>query len=397
MSANSDNNSAAWRGNNPDFHGMHSPPEMPDENAGLPELNRNRNNRFVTWMGFAVIAMLGVALIFQSFDKTPKKRETDKKEVANNLPRLVVPDLPPPPVTEAPPTPAANTAKSPDNDWLARKMNGTVMLPGSGNSGSSSANGSGNRQIAQQQRPSSADLANARLAYLQNLSRQPGASGNTQSAANETALGASLRATEVVTGKARILPNRNFVLAKGSSLDCVLETALDSSVPGMATCRLTRDIYSDNGKVLLLDRGSQLVGEYQGGMRNGQKRMFLLWTRVKTPSGVVVNLDNPNTDSLGRGGLGGYVDNHFWERFGAAILTSLVSDGVQIIVQNQDKNGGNRIYLNQTASAGVELVKEMLSQNANIPPTLIVNQGARVSVLVARDLDFSDVYTLKVR
>ena len=132
-------------------------------------------------------------------------------------------------------------------------------------------------------------------------------------------------------------------------------------------------------------------------MRNGQKRMFLLWTRVKTPSGVVVNLDSPNTDSLGRGGLGGYVDNHFWERFGAAILTSLVSDGVQIIVQNQDKNGGNRIYLNQTASAGVELVKEMLSQNANIPPTLIVNQGARVSVLVARDLDFSDVYTLKVR
>lgn len=394
MSANSENNSAAWRGNNPDFHGMHSPSEIPDENAGLPELNRNRNNRFVTWLGFAVIAMLGVALIYQSLDKTPGKRETEKKEVANNLPRLNVPDLPPPPPAEAPPTPTAKTGKDQSNDWLARKMNGAVMLPGSGNSDSSNANGS-NRQLAQQ-RPSSNDLASARLAYLQSLSRQPGTPGNAQSA-GETALGASLRATEVVTGKARILPNRNFVLAKGSSLDCVLETALDSSVPGMATCRLTRDIYSDNGKVLLLDRGSQLVGEYQGGMRNGQKRMFLLWTRVKTPSGVVVNLDSPNTDSLGRGGLGGYVDNHFWERFGAAILTSLVSDGVQIIVRNQDKNGGNRIYLNQTASAGVELVKEMLSQNANIPPTLIVNQGARVSVLVARDLDFSDVYTLKVR
>ena len=31
--------------------------------------------------------------------------------------------------------------------------------------------------------------------------------------------------------------------------------------------------------------------------------------------GVVINIDSPATDSLGRAGIGGFIDNHYFERF----------------------------------------------------------------------------------
>ncbi|WP_305883658.1 TrbI/VirB10 family protein, partial [Pseudomonas sp. MPR-R2A3] len=88
----------------------------------------------------------------------------------------------------------------------------------------------------------------------------------------------------------------------------------------MTTCVLALDVFSADGTVVLLERGTRLVGETRSDVRPGQRRVAVLWTEARTPTGVVAHLDSLGTDELGRSGVPGSVDNHFSERFGAAIL-----------------------------------------------------------------------------
>lgn len=203
-----------------------------------------------------------------------------------------------------------------------------------------------------------------------------------------------LSGTHTATRLAGMLGNRNFILAKGAFIDCVLQTRLSSDVPGMTSCVVTRNIYSDNGKVVLIERGSTVSGEYQSNLHQGMKRIYVLWDRVKTPDGVVINLDSPGTDSLGGAGVPGYIDTHFWDRFGGALMLSLVDDVGQAAVNSMASKSDTSINFGNTAQTGNDMAAEALKNSINIPPTLYKNQGENVGIYVARDLDFSSVYSL---
>lgn len=201
-----------------------------------------------------------------------------------------------------------------------------------------------------------------------------------------------LRASTTPTVAARVLPTQRLLLPKGAFLDCTLETAIDSSLPGMTTCVLATDTFSADGKVVLLERGTKLVGETRGQVRAGAVRIFVLWTEARTPTGVVVPLASPGTDELGRSGLPGEVDRHFFERFGAAILVSVIDGAVQAAVQSQQQGSGTVIV---SPSASSEVMTEVLRSTINVPPTVRKPQGDRIQILVARDLDFRPVYELR--
>ena len=212
-------------------------------------------------------------------------------------------------------------------------------------------------------------------------------------AAGSGALQELLKPSLTPAARAQVLPTQRLLLPKGAFIDCTLETALDSTLPGMTTCITATDTFSADGSTVLMERGTKLVGETRGEVAQGAARVFVLWSEARTPTGVVIPLNSPGTDELGRSGLAGNVNRHFFQRFGAAILISVISGAVQGAVASQ--SSGSTVIYNPSGSQDV--MTGVLKDTVNIPPTITKNQGDRIEVLVARDLDFRSVYELKPR
>lgn len=235
-----------------------------------------------------------------------------------------------------------------------------------------------------------------------------------------TELGAQLLGTAAVATRASRIANPSLTMAKGTLPDCTLITAISTDQPGFIKCLSSRPIYSMDGKVILMEAGTTFEGEYGAEMARGKKRIFALWTRAITPQYVVVQLNSPSSDALGRSGIAGGIDNHFLERFGGAMLYSLFSDYTNYLTkrsQNRSQErqaaiaaraqgGGNSVNLGgwgmgapdfgQSKSTADMIVESMLKQGEDIQPTLNKNQGDIIKIFVARDVDFSQVYVLDV-
>ena len=162
----------------------------------------------------------------------------------------------------------------------------------------------------------------------------------------------------------------------------------------MTTCITATDTFGVDGQVVLLERGTKLVGETRGQVQQGSARVFVLWNEARTPTGVIVPLASPGADELGRAGLPGTVDRHFWERFGAAMLVSVIDGAVQAAVQSSRGNNGT-VIVNPSLDTGCD--DRGLKGTINIPPTVVKHQGDSIQVLGARDLDFRSVYELEPR
>lgn len=190
---------------------------------------------------------------------------------------------------------------------------------------------------------------------------------------------------------AAALGDRSMLLARGAIIPCVLLTQVHSNVPGAASCQVSENIWSDDGRVLLVGRGSTISGAYQGAMKAGDSRLAIVWSRIKSADGVVVDVESPGADGLGTMGLGGYVDNHWPERIGAALLLSLIDDAVSIEIAARSEGSASRAPTS-TANTTKSMAEQVLSSTINIPPTITKARGSRVAVVVQRDLWFDGVY-----
>jgi type IV secretion system protein VirB10 len=223
--------------------------------------------------------------------------------------------------------------------------------------------------------------------------------------ADNSPLADRLKSTVLTGEKAAILQNPEMVITEGTLIPCVLQTAINSELPGLVDCIVPIDIRGSTGGVVLLDRGTKIVGQLQSGPMQGQNRVFVDWTRAETPDHVIVELDSPGADQLGRSGLPGAVDNHFLQRFGGALMLTFVQGALQAGTAIAGNSGGLGSGSNQTSlsfvdaaqSNGQSVANTALENTINIPPTLTKNQGDTVSLFVAHDLDFSGVYQLQVK
>lgn len=200
----------------------------------------------------------------------------------------------------------------------------------------------------------------------------------------ETA-GSPIRANTTGRARAASIANRSTTVSQGTLIPAVLETGFNSSGPGFARALVQRDIYSFDGTRVLIPRGSRLIGEYGADASPGQKRALIAWSRLIRPDGVTIALGSPATDPVGRGGIRAKVDSHFFERFGGALLQSVLDVGVNLAARSSN----SPVIVALPGSLQGSTAQS--AQPTQIPPTLSVERGASVSVFVARDLDFTDV------
>lgn len=197
-------------------------------------------------------------------------------------------------------------------------------------------------------------------------------------------------ATEAVkTGNRTLaarLANPSMTVPQGVVVQAVLESALDSTRAGFARAIVSRDVRGFDGSRVLIPRGSRLIGNYKPDLAQGQKRAFIQWERLIRPDGAIIAINSPAADPLGRAGVGGKVNSHFFARSGGAILQSTLDIGVAAATQGIVGNG---VIVALPASGLTAAARDVAP--TDIRPTLKVKQGTSVSVFVARDLDFSSV------
>lgn len=203
-----------------------------------------------------------------------------------------------------------------------------------------------------------------------------------------------LNPTATPSVKAQHRADSTYLLGKGTNIPCTLDTQIITTHAGITRCLVTKDVYSANGKVLLLERGTKIIGEQASAMLHGQARVFVLWNEAETPKGVKVSLASGGAGQLGASGHGARVKYHFWQRFGGAIMISLIGDLGDYYSNRADNGGGDRISFENSSESAQEMATEALKNSINIPPTGFINHGTLINVMVARDVDFSGVYEI---
>ena len=214
------------------------------------------------------------------------------------------------------------------------------------------------------------------------------------------------------------------LVAQGTMIRADLLTAIQSDLPGNVSAITREDVWSFDGRRVLIPAGTKLIGDYRSGITRGQTRIFVVWTRLLRDDGVSVQLGSIGTDDLGRAGQAGFVDQHYVERFGASILLSVIGGASQFIatlgqqsqLNNQQNNtqsftdpvtgltttitsqpnqnllNARQIGSQQISQSLTKLSEEALKDSINIPPTIYVDQGTRIVIFVKKDLDFSNFY-----
>lgn len=186
--------------------------------------------------------------------------------------------------------------------------------------------------------------------------------------------------------RASVIVNPANTVTQGTMIQAILETAINSELPGAIRGVVSEDVHSYDGTRILIPRGSQVIGRYSEGVELGQRRALVAWERIIMPDNQSVTISAYGGDEIGQSGLTGRVNNHFGQRFGSAALVSFLTILPALATENTDDDRAN----DMADSVGQNLTNattSVLSESLRIKPTIRVAQGARVTIMVDRDLE----------
>jgi type IV secretion system protein VirB10 len=357
---------------------------------------------------FVVLAVIigFMLLIFSVLSEDEKKGpvdNTDKERViarptAAPPPPLLEDTTPPvPPISIEPPKPEAAPPPLPQVELFAEEDPNDEIRQERLRSGMVAFGGKLGGLGAKEQQAEDQDNADRALAGTDpNLAFQRNAIGSSPAP--------SVKATNI--------KNLHHTIAQGKLIHAIMETAVNTQLPGNVRAVVSRDIYAEAGNNVLIPKGSRLVGVYNTNLFQGQDRVFIIWNRVITPDGVDVMINSSSTDSLGRAGVEGYLDSRYGQLFSAAILSSVLSIGVAIAAeeisgdeggarQSQSvapdgtftTTGGSSTQAGADAAARIGSVgTRIMERTLDLRPRVTIDQGTPIKIMVNRDLKFPPNY-----
>lgn len=241
------------------------------------------------------------------------------------------------------------------------------------------------------------------------LSGTPSGSGNSQSRAETetdqnhsgTAQNAAGKEGQKDGTAISVLPyDPNLFIPENTVIPCSLDRRFVSDLSGKMTCTVSDDIYSASGNVRLIEKGSRASLVYRAGtLKHGQGRVFIIATKLRTRSQPFLDIpliDSEAAGALGESGVDGWIDTHFWERFGGAMMLGMIPDAMQgLSGAGRDNKDNNSDYTANSREAFAGIARDAFANSVNIPPTLYKNQGEIITLITGEDLDFSGVYQLR--
>jgi type IV secretion system protein VirB10 len=324
----------------------------------------------------AIGAAVVVGFIFWK-DPGAKKEDPEPPAPASGIGQTVAYDppkpmpMPPPPVAAPYKAPPAPFVQPPIPDNLPATRPVTAVMP----------------ETAKPSKPA------RMLSYATEPGQERGAAGTTTDQAPPSTH-VTYKGAEIVGAKAGPALDRDLLLMPGI-IRCILDTGVNSTFPGPLMCHLDAPVISA-GNVVLMEKGTQIIGSYSADVKQGQYRMMAVSATAYTPTGVPVPLGGPFADGLGVTGLeASNVDNHNLQRFGGAVMLSL-AEGALGIAQSAVSKGGNS-YVSFSSGGVGSLAQEVLRNTIDIPPTITKNQGEPVSIWVLTPIDFSSAYKIQHR
>ncbi|WP_259672358.1 TrbI/VirB10 family protein [Rhizobium sp. NLR22b] len=196
------------------------------------------------------------------------------------------------------------------------------------------------------------------------------------------------------TSVSRQLADPSRTVVQGTIISAVLETAIDTELPGNIRAQVMEAVYSFDGTHVMMPSGTILIGQFNNDLNLVQKRVLIAWNRAITPSGQSIALGSTGADKLGRSGTEGNVDNRYGTKFGAAILVSAITALPSMLSNRGSKsdsgttiNVGGQMAGQMTGSASSQ-ASGVLDKYLSLPPVIRIPQGEEIRVFVNRDLVF---------
>lgn len=202
-----------------------------------------------------------------------------------------------------------------------------------------------------------------------------------------------MAAQRTQTTYATKIENLHLKILEGKTIHGVIDQAINSDLPSLVKAHVTEDVIGEQGDLILIPNGSRLIGKYRSGFfKNGDVRIFIVWTRIIEPNGISINIDSAGSDEIGQAGMTGLVDHHYLLKFGGAAAASILSAGSAVYgVGNNDQYNSKAAFRSALSQSLAQTANGELQKNANVQNTIIAYQGQKLTIQVQKDLSFEHV------